>query len=348
MTTLRGPLPPIALTASLHPTIWGGRNLASIARKSLPDGVLVGESWETALDTIACNAPYGGESLAALVTQYGTDLIGARAQQVYGLRFPLLAKFLDAQDKLSVQVHPDDTYAYAHESGSLGKTEAWYILAAEPGAEIVYGLERETSEDEVRHAIHETRLEDLLHRSIVQPGDMIFVPAGTIHAIGAGIVLYELQEYSDVTYRLYDYGRRQADGSLRELHVDAGLAVMRYQPPASERVRPVVAASGERVLVGCRYFVLEELLLDGPRAGAERSSSCQIVTLLAGECVISSAAGAVALGQGETAVLPAAIGTHQLRGSSARLLRSYVPTGDDELLRQWRAGQSSSFEEGVM
>lgn len=271
-------LGPIQLRASLHETIWGGENLRALAGKDVPPGKRIGESWETALDAVAVNQPHTGKTLGALTEEYGEALIGARAREVFGARFPLLTKFLDAQAQLSVQVHPNDEYAAAHEGGKLGKTETWYILHAEPGAQVVYGLNQEATEDEVRQAIAANALEGMLHGVAVQPGDVIFVPAGTVHAIGAGVALYELQEYSDITYRLYDYGRLQADGRPRELHIEQGLAVMRYQPHEMERVTPL-ARDGRRILVACRYFVLEELALSGELAGtirpiAARSSPC--------------------------------------------------------------------------
>ena len=337
-------LAPIHLRSSLHPTIWGGRNLIRIAGKQLPDEEKIGESWETATDTVAINDPYTGQTLGALVDQYGEALIGSRAAAIFGMRFPLLAKFIDAQDQLSVQVHPDDAYASAHENGKLGKTEAWYILEADEGAEIVYGLKEKATEDEVRQAIAATRLEDYLRRVKVHAGDVVLVPAGTVHAICAGIVLYELQEYSDVTYRLYDYGRLQANGQPRELHVEQSLAVMSYSPPEFDLVRPVAVENEEaeagRVLVGCRYFLEEEARVQGEAPGLKRPASCQIVSVLQGSCDVVWSGGSVRVGLGETVVLPAAIGPHALQAGFARVLRSYVPDQDDDLLKKWRAGQS--------
>lgn len=339
-------LQPIKVQASLHETIWGGQNLAAVAGKRLPAGARVGESWETETGNLILNEPYRGMTLGALVERLGEQLLGQRAIAVFGRRFPLLAKFIDARDQLSVQVHPNDAYAHEHEGGKLGKTEAWYILGAEPGAELVYGLERQVSAAEVRTAIAETRLEHLLHSFTVHPGDVVFVPAGTVHAIGAGVVLYELQEYSDVTYRLYDYGRLQADGKPRDLHVAQGLDVMRYGPAAAERVRPVDVPGAtpevwRRVLVACRYFVLEEITtLRGALAAETSPSSCEIISVLDGDCQLFGAAGAgIRLGLGETAVLPAHLGAYQVRGAAVRLLRSYVPSEDDMLLRAWRAAQ---------
>lgn len=341
------PLGPILLRGSLHETIWGGRNLATIAGKALPAGAAVGESWETALDATATDGAFAGRTLGDLVEELGVALIGTRAREVLGARFPLLAKFIDAQAKLSVQVHPDDAYASAHERGALGKTEAWYILHAEPGAAIVYGLNRNASREEVRQAIAETRLEGLLRDEAVRAGDVIFVPAGTVHAIGGGIVLYELQEYSDITYRLYDYGRLQ-DGAPRPLHVDQALDVMRYAPAAATRATPLEVARGRehgrRVLVACRYFLLEELLVDGGSAHRTQPTSCQIVSVLGGACEIRAEGGTVRLGLGETAVLPATLGDYTLHGERARVLRSSVPDEDDPLLGAWRAAQPAGFQ----
>jgi mannose-6-phosphate isomerase len=339
-------LAPIHLRASLHETLWGGHNLARLYGKPVPEGVAIGESWETALDTVARNAPYTGRTLAELVELHGEDLLGAQTIAVFGRRFPLLTKFLDAGQQLSVQVHPDDRYAAAHEGGKLGKTETWYILHTEPGARVVYGLKREASREEVRAAIAETRLEELLHSFDVRPGDVIFVPAGTVHAICGGVLLYELQEYSDITYRLYDYGRLQPDGQPRTLHVEPALEVMRYSPPVAERAVPVlveeVREHSRRALSACRYFVLEELRLRGAAPLTPPPGSLQIVSVLAGECEIGWADGALRLAIGETAVVPA--GRSVRLSGEARLARSYVPAPDDPSLLAWRSAQPAGFE----
>ena len=335
---------PLLLRGHLQPTIWGGHNLARIAGKSLPEGVTIGESWETALESVVRNPPRAGTTLGALVECCGAELIGTRAVEIFGLRFPLLTKFLDARQWLSVQVHPNDAQAATQENGKLGKTEAWYILHADPGAQLVYGLSREATQAQVRQAIAETRLEELLHTVEARAGDVILVPAGTVHAIGPGIVLYELQEYSDITYRLYDYGRLQADGKPRELHVDKALGVMRYQPSTVERVLPVYAESQEphvsrRVLVACRYFVEEELTLRGEAIGVADGTSCHILSVLEGQCRVHTSECDLSLGLGDTAVVPAITGSYTLSAQGARLLRSYVPLADDANLQLWRAGQ---------
>lgn len=339
-------LGPLLLQGSLHETIWGGQRLATIAGKALPAGAAIGESWETATESVVREGPCAGMRLGDLVDRYGADLIGSRAAEVYGLRFPLLAKFLDANQKLSVQVHPDDTYAAAHENGKLGKTETWLILHAEPDAQLVYGLARPVSAREVRAAIAANTLDELLHHIPARAGQVIFVPAGTVHAICGGVALYELQEYSDVTYRLYDYGRRQADGTPRDLHVEQSLDVMRFDTAAPGEVKPLrvelppSATGGEwRVLVGCRYFLEEELRFEGAITTATAPTSCVILTVLDGTCALSSSAPTTQLARGDTIVLPASLGEYTLTTAGVRLIRSSVPRDSDETLLRWRQAQ---------
>ena len=337
-------LGPMKLEGSLHETIWGGQRLRELAGKRLPEGRLVGESWETADDSPIVAGPMRGQTLSAAVSAYGARLLGSRAVEVYGLRFPLLAKFIDAQQWLSVQAHPHDAYAAQHEGSKLGKTEAWYILHAAPGAQIIYGVNRVVERAEVRSAIERTALEELLLTVDVAAGDVVFVPAGTIHAIGAGVALYELQEYSDLTYRLYDFGRLQANGQPRELHIERALDVILCEPSAAVKVKPVVVSAGpaakRRILVACDYFVEEELTISGAWEDVVVESSVQIMTILDGTCTLrTQVAPPMQARMGETVVAPARMGAYTLDGG-ARIVRSYVPQADAPALAQWRAAQS--------
>jgi mannose-6-phosphate isomerase len=332
---------PILLEASLHETIWGGRRLEEDGWKKLPPAKLIGEAWETEVNTLAQNPPYTGKTLGQLVIELGSSLLGPQAEAIFGPRFPLLAKFIDAHQKLSVQVHPDDAYAAQHEGGKLGKTECWYILAAEPGAAIVHGFAAPTNRSAVATAIEKVELEQLLHEEPVQAGDIIFVPAGTVHAIGAGILLYELQEYSDITYRMYDYGRLTAEGKPRELHIERALAVAHYGPSARIKVRPVTLAGGpgyeERCLVACRYFVMRELALKG-EVHDQTTGSCQILSALRAEATIHYGPSQqlhLTFTRGQSVVLPAALGPYSLEGHGL-LLRSYVPAPNDPAWLAWK------------
>jgi mannose-6-phosphate isomerase len=365
---------PMKLAASLHETIWGGRRLERDGWKQLPPGkVLVGEAWETEASNLIENGIYAGKTLGSVVQEMGMSLLGERAVQLYGQRFPLLAKFIDANAQLSVQVHPNDTYAAEHEGGKLGKTEFWYILSTEPGATIVYGFKEKTSHAQVEQAIQDVTLDALLHQEEVQSGDVIFVPAGTVHAIGSGILLYELQEYSDVTYRMYDYGRLTAEGKPRELHVERSLDVASYDVATHVKKTPIQLAGGsgyeERCLVACRYFVTREIHLNG-RGVLHRSTgeSCIILssllqysdmdhekytkqgnpvtdtddrsTELAAKNQIAVYYGenlrqSEMLLPGQTMLLPADLGAYRIEGNGI-LLYSYVPAPSDEAWQAWR------------
>ena len=342
---------PIRLQASLHETIWGGRRLERDEWKQLPaDDVAVGEAWETEINTIAQNAPYSGKTLGALVQEYGEDLLGSQVIAISGHRFPLLAKFIDANARLSVQVHPDDRYATQYEHGKLGKTEFWYVLDAAPGASIIHGFKAPTSRAEVQRAIESVTLENLLAELPVASGDVIFVPAGTVHAIGSGVLLYELQEYSDLTYRMYDYGRLTSAGMPREMHIQQSLDVCHYDRSPRVKVRPVSLAGGpgytDRCLVACPYFVSRELILgsSGISSGymkGQTQHSCIILTSLGANVRVCSGEAfehSEALTRGQTMILPAALGQYLIEGEGTFML-SYVPEAHDEAWAAWQAGQ---------
>ncbi len=335
---------PIRLEASLHETIWGGRKLERDTWKRLPDNnVAIGEAWETEISTVVQNGIHTGKTLGTLVDEWGPSLLGQQAMTVFGPRFPLLAKFIDANANLSVQVHPDDTYAAVHEGGKLGKTEFWYILAAEPGAKIIYGFSRDTNREAVQQAIEQVRLEELLHEEQVSVGDVVFVPAGNIHAICSGVLLYELQEYSDVTYRMYDYGRLTASGKPRELHIQQSLDVSNFAAAHRVKTNPVALNGGigyeERCIVACRYFVTRELSLK-ENASVQRNTegSCIILSSLGAEIRVQygpTFVNSETLGRGQTMIIPAALGTYRLEGNGTLLL-SYVPDAGDAAWLAWQ------------
>jgi mannose-6-phosphate isomerase len=207
--------------------IWGGRALEKRLAKRLPPGANIGESWELSehksASSIVKNGDFKGTPLPELIKQYPEEILGPDTAAKSG-RLPLLYKFIDANDRLSIQVHPDDAYAGAHEN-DLGKTEAWVVVHADPGAKLICGLKRKLSRAEIESGIQNNNLETLLNEFEVQTGDVIYVPAGTVHAIESGTLIYEVQEVSDITYRLYDWGRAGMDGKPRALHVAQSLVV---------------------------------------------------------------------------------------------------------------------------
>jgi mannose-6-phosphate isomerase len=335
---------PLRLQASLHETIWGGRRLEVDGWKQLPSAnVPIGEAWETEINTIVQNGPYTGQSLGEVVETLGASLLGKQALAVYGKRFPLLAKFIDANAQLSVQVHPEDDYARKHEDGKLGKTEFWYILAAEPQAKIVYGFKTQTDQSQVAQAIQDVTLQELLQEVPVRAGDIIFVPAGTVHAIGSGVLLYELQEYSDITYRMYDYGRLTTSGKPRELHIKQALEVARYTPTLEVKAKPVSlsAAYGleDYCLVACHYFLTRKIQFkEHSELYGVTASSCIILTCLGDVTEVfygERTTRVERITRGDTLVIPASLGKYRIKGKGT-LLFSYVPESGDVAWQLWR------------
>jgi mannose-6-phosphate isomerase len=321
------PLPPLTLERKLDSRIWGGSSLGPwLGLADAPPNLA--ESWQVYEHNRVVGGPHAGRTLGDLAREHGAELVGTRSFARYGADFPLLAKFIDAADHLSVQVHPGDEYAHTVEAatGFHGKTEAWYILRAEHGAEVIHGLARPSSRAEIAEAVASGGLMSLMRRVPARPGDTIFVPAGTIHAINAGIMLFEIQQKSDLTYRVYDYDRRDAQGRLRELHLDRALDVIEYgeQPPALVEPRPL--GGGRDLLVSCPYFAMERLLLNAARDAATDPGSFEILTAIDGAAELSWDGGSQPLRRGESVVLPAALGVYRLApAGSAVLLRCYVP-----------------------
>lgn len=322
---------PLLFEPVLKDYIWGGRNLEKLGRQLPPTGVIA-ESWEIAGHkdgtTRVANGRFTGLLLTELQEKLGLDLIGTRSAwaQERG-KFPLLIKLLDANRPLSVQVHPEDDYALANEGNELGKTEMWVVLQAEPAAEVILGVAQKTTPEQFRAAIEEGQLEPYLHRLRVKAGDHICVPAGSLHAIMGGLLIAEIQQNSNTTYRVYDWNRMGADGQPRPLHVEKALDVINFEQVAPQICPPKIISSenGVRRSLLCQtdYFVTERVEM---AAGATFQGSCTGETLE----IWGVTAGEVTLnGLGLTAVqftlLPAVLGEFVVTAvSPATLLRSYV------------------------
>ena len=284
------PIGPVSLRPILQERIWGEETLPGCYPQPAA-GKPIGEAWLTAEICVADSGPLAGTSLAELTKLYPAAFAsGASAE------FPLLIKTLFPREKLSVQVHPNDAQALAL-GQPRGKTECWYVLSAEPGATVAVGFREEISLDQVRAAIADGTLEDKLRYLPVKAGDMVYVDAGTVHAIGSGMVVLETQEYSDITYRLYDYGRP------RELHVDAGLAVTRTTTDAG-LVAPV-AMDGFTQLVASDYFVVDRFSLSQAAAPLGLRNQMQMLFALGEGSLVESDAGTVRLEPWRIVVLPA-------------------------------------------
>ncbi len=325
-----GQLYPLLFRPVLKDYIWGGRNLADRLGRALPPGN-VAESWEIAAHedgaTVVTNGRFAGQTLTAVHAALGLDLIGSNnAWAEERGKFPLLIKLLDAHDKLSVQVHPDDEYALAHEGDELGKTEMWVVLHAEPEARVILGVRAGTTAAAFRRAIAAGTLEDHLHSVAIAAGDFVCVPSGSVHAILGGALMAEIQQNSNTTYRVYDWNRTQ-NGRGRELHVDKALDVINFAQvePALSMPQLVEERDGLRRLLLCRnrYFTTERVEL---AAGAAYEGACDGRTLE----IWGTIEGQVAL-EGLTldavrfALLPAALGPFRVAAAEAAVcLRCYV------------------------
>lgn len=254
--------------------LWGGEKLKTDYGKQT-DKTPCAESWELSLNPHGLTKVENGKTLAEVLTPEKT---GKNCEKFEF--FPVLIKFIDAKQNLSVQVHPSDDYAFKYEN-SYGKTESWYIVEAEEGAGIYCGFKRDTNKEEFLQSLASGEVENLLNFIPVKKGDCYFIPSGTVHAIGAGCLILEIQQNSDLTYRVYDYNRRGADGKLRELHVDKAIKVINFN-----KYEPKLFASGEnpRVITECDYFRSRELVLNGGFTEKNANSfTCVTVTDGSGE-----------------------------------------------------------------
>lgn len=291
---------PLFLESVMQEKIWGGRKLQDVFGYELPSGK-VGEYWAISahphgVSTVK-NGVYQGQKLDDLYAEY-RDLFGNRPEPV----FPLLTKILDANDWLSVQVHPDDQYGLAHEN-SLGKTECWYVLDAEPGAEIIYGHEAQ-SKEELRQQIESQNWEQLLTKVPVKAGDFFYVPSGTVHAIGAGIMILETQQSSDVTYRVYDFERIDEQGNRRELHIDQSVAVSTIGQPANSRPASLQLGNlTSTLLVANDFFVVYKWDLVGP-VSFHQQADYYLVSVLEGQGSLAVDGQTYSLKKGDHFILP--------------------------------------------
>ncbi len=324
---------PLRLEPLLSPRVWGGDRLHALlgGPTPVPGADPIGESWMVYRDNVVLNGRWAGETLATVAARLGSRLLGIDSVARYGDEVPLLTKFIDAAAPLSVQVHPDDAYARVHER-SFGKSEAWYVLQADADAAVLWGFRQDETPATIQRAVAEGSLEQRMNRVPVAAGDVIYNPAGTVHAILAGILVFEVQQSSDVTYRLYDYGRLGSDGRPRTLHLERALAVASLKGEERARVEPVQLADGWRRRIACPHFVLDTRELsfsaaeDGSHgvASSTEPGSFQLLQLCRGQATLTWDAGSVALDVGASVVVPAALGAYVLEGD-AEVTRCALP-----------------------
>lgn len=311
--------------------IWGGRKLETVFGMAIPADKPIGEAWLVADHgqhvSVVADGPHAGRSLRELIEEDGRALLGSRAALTVHGRFPLLLKILDAADVLSVQVHPDDGDAKRLNEPDVGKTEMWHVLEANGGSELICGMVPGVDREGFEQAVANGTTGDLLRRFEVSEGTSVFVAAGTVHAIGAGILLAEIQQNSDLTYRIHDWGRVQDDGTPRELHVEKALEVVHFGSGHGGGTRGLEYAhgSGRRVCLGaCGYFAAELVEVDG-RYG--RDTFCDSFHLLlgkSGELSLGDGGEMRRLVPGQALVIPGSTEEFSVEGQGA-FLDYYVP-----------------------
>lgn len=301
-------LAPFKFVPYLKPVLWGGEKIARFKNIEVSEDN-IGESWELSgvpgHESVVSEGPDKGKNLTDLIRKYKDDLVGKPVYEKYGDMFPLLIKIIDAKKDLSVQVHPDDELAKIRHN-SLGKTEMWYIIDTEPGAKIYAGLSRSITPDDYVRLVKEKKIMDVVAVHDSAPGDLFFLPAGRIHAIGAGNLLAEIQETSDITYRVYDFDRRDADGNLRQLHTEEARDAIDYNVYPEYKSTYDHSARGIVDLVHCSHFDVKKVVVDHRQDLPVDVDSFKVIMCIEGECeVLTDAEVNTHLAKGETLLVPA-------------------------------------------
>ncbi|TNF76004.1 MAG: mannose-6-phosphate isomerase [Bacteroidetes bacterium] len=314
---------PLKFTPILKERLWGGTRLGTDLDKPV-QGDRVGESWELSGVpgdvSVVANGPYRGRTLEELIAAYPKALLGNAVLARFGTDFPILIKFIDAREDLSIQLHPGDELARKRHS-SFGKTEMWYIMGADPGSELIIGFNRDVSRKEYQEALDSGRLLELLNYEPVGEGDTFFINSGKIHAIGGGILLAEIQQSSDVTYRVYDFDRRDAGGNLRELHTDMALDAMDYNKRDDFRIDYNRKKNRENTMVDSAYFRTSYLELDTSLTREFHSQeSFRAYVCVGGSASLELGTHSVPIQRGETVLVPAAAAGLRIVTGKCRLL----------------------------
>lgn len=304
--------------------VWGARNIERLYRKQLPPRVPIGESWEITDRpgdvSVIANGAFMGRDLHWLMENHARELLG-NASALNG-RFPLLIKILDAQDKLSLQVHPPA--AKAAELKGEPKTEMWFITEAQPDAALFVGLRRGVTRGEFERRINDGTVEECFQRLTVKAGDAMFLPSGRVHAIGAGNVIFEIQQNSDTTYRVFDWNRVGLDGQPRELHVPQSLASIDFndfEPALEPRTSVQRGDANVRTVSKCPLFTVEQIGLATGKHVSLASKTMHILGVVSGDITVESGAGNLALRAGEFCLVPASVEAKVKAGADASFLR---------------------------
>jgi mannose-6-phosphate isomerase len=318
---------PLKFSPILKERLWGGTRLRDVLGKTIPHNN-TGESWELSAVvgdiSMVANGKLAGTSLKSLIESYPEQLLGKDVVKRFGLEFPILVKYLDAKLDLSVQLHPNDELARKRHN-SHGKTEMWYIMEADPDASLIIGFNRAVSREQYQKSVEEGELLEILNYEKVKPGDSFFIDTGTIHAIGAGILLAEIQQTSDITYRVYDFNRRDKNGNLRELHTDMALDAIDFDKDNNFRISYSKVPNTPNAMVNSPYFTTGYLELDKPlERRVSGSGSFTIFLCVSGSAILYNEFGKVPVAIGETVLMPSSSTTIGIDTNAAKFLEVTV------------------------
>ena len=310
--------------------VWGGEKIAPFKGVNTQQKN-IGESWELSgvkgNESVVAEGPLAGRTITSLAEEYKGALLGEKVYAATGTEFPLLIKFIDARDDLSIQVHPDDKLAAERHNGSKGKTEMWYVVQADEKAHLMSGLNKEITPEEYAAKVADNTITDVLHDYDVHDGDVFFLPAGRIHSIGSGCFIAEIQQTSDITYRIYDFGRLGLDGKPRELHTELSKAAIDYTVLPDYKTPYQSIKNQENKLVSCKYFTtsLYELDKEVTKDMSGLDSFVIAICVEGSGSLTDSEANAVSLRQGETVLIPACSRSFTLRPEgSMKVITSYI------------------------
>lgn len=319
---------PLKFEPILKDKIWGGTRLCSLFGKA-SSSINLGESWELSGveddESVVVNGILGGNTLTELIEIYKKELLGDTIFAKFGHTFPLLFKLIDANDNLSIQVHPGDEVA-AQRHNSFGKTEMWYVLDAKVGAELIIGFAKDCTREEYLDALKHGRVEELLQKVLVKKGDVFFIPAGLVHAIGRDVVIAEIQQTSDITYRIYDYKRTDDNGNERELHTEQALDVIQFAASKNPYTHYSSQTNEITNLVSCNYFTTNLLNFDKSLSRNYATIDSFVVYMCLDGCfTLSYGAEVLSVNKGETILIPASVDEVKLiPQSQASLLEVFV------------------------
>lgn len=320
---------PLKFNPILKEMIWGGKKIPQKLNVNVDEDVKIGENFAVSGlkndQSVVSNGPLAGKNMTELIEAYKEELLGAKVYQQFGTNFPLLIKYIDANDDLSIQVHPNDEQAKIKHN-SFGKTEMWYVVDTEANADLVSGFSKKTTAEEFEQYHSSGMLMELMQKHPTAAGDTFFIPAGKVHSIGAGNLIAEIQQTSDITYRIYDFDRRDKFGNPRELHHELAMDAMNFTDNESGKVEYTAKDNESVNLATCQYFTTNKLDVNGSVSkDYSQLDSFVILMNVGGKCTIKSADTTIELNEMEATLVPAAIDTLELSAEgTAKLLEVYI------------------------